>query len=98
MHFWTPFALIPYPWRLSSMAKFRFGYTYTLLLALKLGLAGMAALGTAGLAMAAREGPGGRRRSGWIRALGWLNLAVGLGLAYVAVALLLVHEGVDHAL
>lgn len=91
---WTPFSLVPFPSRLSLMEHFRFGYTYTLLFTTKLGLAGLALLGTAGLALAARH-PGAR---GWARSFGWLNLAVGLALAYVAVALLLVHEGVDHAL
>jgi hypothetical protein len=93
---WTPFTVVPYPWRLSPMADFRFGYTYTLLLAVKLCLAVLAVAGTAALAIAANRGVG--RRFSIVRALGWINLAIGLVLAYVAVALLLVHEGVDHAL
>lgn len=93
---WTPFTVVPYPWRLSAMAAFRFGYTYTLLLAVKLGLVVLAVTGTAALGILAHRGMA-RRRSA-VRALGWINLAIGLLLAYVAVALLLVHEGVDHAL
>jgi hypothetical protein len=93
---WTPFAVVPYPWRLSAMANFRFGHTYTLLLALKLALAILATTGTAGLTVALRRPPDGRsRRTG---ALAALNVAVGLVLAYLTIALLLVHEGVDHAL
>jgi hypothetical protein len=95
---WTPFSVTPYPWQLSTMATFRFGFTYTLVLAVKLGLALVALLGTVALDMAARRAsarPGGTR---WVRGLGWLNVAIGLALAYAAITLLLVHEGVDHAL
>lgn len=92
---WVPFTVVPYPWRLSAMADFRFGYTYTLLLAIKLGVAALAVAGTAALTLVARRGA---ERGGAIRALGWINLAIGLLLAYVVIALLLVHEGVDHAL
>lgn len=93
---WTPFTVVPYPWRLSAMANFRFGYTYTLLLAVKLGLALLAAAGTAALAIVAHRGVGSGGSA--VRALGWVNLVIGLVLAYFALALLLVHEGVDHAL
>lgn len=97
---WTPFSLVPYPWpwRLSLMEHFRFGSTYTLLLTAKLGLAGLGLLGTTGLTLAARQDAVAGRRKKWIWGFGWLIVAVGLALAYVVVALLLVHEGVDHAL
>lgn len=91
---WTPFAVAPYPWRLSAMVDFRFGHTYTLLMALKLSLVALLILGTAGLTAAARRPL--LRRTSW--ALAALNVAAGFVLAYVTVALLLVHEGVDHAL
>ena len=93
---WTPFAVVPYPWRLSVMADFRFGYTYTLLLAVKLVLAVLVTAGTAGLAVALHRPPDGRSRSTGVLAA--LNVALGLVLAYLTIALLLVHEGVDHAL
>jgi len=93
---WTPFTVVPYPWRLATMADFRFGYSYTLLLAVKLGLAVLALSGTAALAIVVNRGVGQRLLV--LRLLEWTNLAVGLVLAYVVVALLLVHEGVDHAL
>jgi len=95
---WTPFSLVPFPSRLPEMQHFRFGYTYTLLLTAKLALAGLAFAGTLGLTLAARcQAPGGRGGA-WVRRFAWLNLAAGLALAYVAMALLLVHEAVDHAL
>lgn len=93
---WVPFTVVPYPWRLSAMRDFRFGYTYTLLLAIKLGLAALAVAGTVALGIAAHRGVG--RRGSAVRVLEWIILAIGLLLAYVAVALLLVHEGVDHGL
>ncbi len=93
---WVPFTVVPYPWRLSAVADFRFGYTYTLLLTAKLGLAALAAAGTAVLGIVAHRGV--ERRGSAVRALGWINFVIGLLLAYVVIALLLVHEGVDHAL
>lgn len=95
---WTPFSLVPFPWRLSLMEHFRFGYTYTLLLTAKLALTGLGLAGTVGLTLAARRQALGERGSAWVRPLGLLNLAVGFVVAYVVLALLLVHEGVDHAL
>lgn len=94
---WTPFSVAPYPWRLSLMEHFRFGYIYTLLLTAKLGLAGLGLLATAGLTFAARQLAIGGRGSTRVRLFGWLSLTVGLTLTYVVLALLLVHEGVDHA-
>lgn len=90
---WTPFAVVPLPWRLGAISHFRFGYTYTALLTAKLALAAVAAAGTVGLSLLVRGA--GRR---WVRVVAGVNLAVGLALAYTAAALLLVHEGVDHAL
>lgn len=95
---WTPFSVVPIPSRLPLMEHYRFGYTYTLLLTAKLALAGLGLLGTAGLTLAARRRATGEGGTAWLRRFGWLNLATGLALAYVAAALLLVHEGVDHAL
>jgi hypothetical protein len=95
---WTPFALTPFPWRLSSMADFRFGYTYTLVLAIKLGLAGLVLLGALAITVAARKALPGPAAGRALRILHLFNLLVGLALAYMAVTLLLVHEGVDHAL
>lgn len=95
---WVPFATTPYPWRLSEMAHFRFGWTYTALFTTKLALAATATLCTVVLSVVVvRSAPGKQagRRPRWVVAL---NLIIGLALAYVAVAMLLVHEGVDHAL
>ena len=98
IRFWTPFAVVPYPWRLASMAQFRFGFTYTLVLTIKLALATLAMLGTVSLSLVASRVAWRSPGVVWVRALSWANVVVGLVLAYMAVALLLVHEFVDHAL
>lgn len=95
---WTPFTVTPLPWRLAEMTRFRFGYTYTVLLTLKLALAGAGTLATIALSVATRRAAGGTMRPSIIRALQGAHLTIGLLLAYVAMAMLLVHEGVDHAL
>lgn len=95
---WTPFAVAPLPWRLEAMGHFRFGYTYTALLTPKLALAAVAGLGTLGLGLLVRGDPPHGRGARWVRVVAVINFVVGLVLAYTAVALLLVHEGVDHAL
>lgn len=95
---WVPFATAPYPWRLSEMAHFRFGWTYTVLFTAKLALAAIATLGTVALSVVLVRSVPGKQASRWPRWTAALNFIVGLALAYVAVAMLLVHEGVDHAL
>ena len=95
---WVPFATTPYPWRLSEMAHFRFGWTYTVLFTAKLALAAIAALGTVALSVLLVRSAPGKQASRWPRWIAGLSFVVGLALAYVAVAMLLVHEGVDHAL
>ena len=97
---WVPFAVLPLPSNLEALRHFRFGVTYTHLFTAKLAVAGAILLATAGLTLLARRAalapdrPSGRLP----RALFALNLALGLLLAYLVVMLLLVHEGVDHAL
>lgn len=95
---WTPFSVVPYPWRIAEMQQFRFGFTYTAVLGVKLGLALLALTGTVVMTLAARRRAAGRAASTWIRASAWANVLIGLALAYAAMTLLLVHEGVDHAL
>lgn len=95
---WTPFSVVPYPWRITEMRRFNFGFTYTLVLSVKLGLALLALIGTVVMTVAARRRAERHDVRMWIRVSAWVNVLVGLALAYVAMALLLVHEGVDHAL
>jgi hypothetical protein len=94
----TPFSTVPYPWRLTEMQQFRFGFTYALVLAVKLGLVLLALTATVMLMVTARRSTERRGARAWIRGSAWVNVLTGLALAYTAMALLLVHEGVDHAL
>jgi hypothetical protein len=96
----TPFALPPYVWNVGVLHHVRFGETYTLLMAIKqglvVGIVGVTGLLTLWHRAAVRRGDlakGATNR--WLHAA---NLAMGLAIAWVMIMLLLVHEGVDHAL
>lgn len=94
---WTPFALVPLPWRLDRMTRFRFGYTYTAVLAIKLALGGLGVLTTILLTRLSRPAVADRSPRA-LRVAQGAHVVIALGLGYVAMALLLVHEFVDHAL
>lgn len=96
----TPFAVSPYVWNVGVLHHVRFGWTYTLLMAIKhglvLGIVGVTGRLTLWHRAAVRRGDlakGATNR--WLHAA---NLALGLAIAWVMIMLLLVHEGVDHAL
>lgn len=93
---WVPFTALPLPPNLGVLSHFRFGATYTLLLAAKLAVAGAILAVTAGLSLLARRAS--QEAAGRARGLLALNLALGFLLAYLVMMLLLVHEGVDHVL
>ncbi|MBI3079655.1 MAG: hypothetical protein HYY85_22115 [Deltaproteobacteria bacterium] len=98
---WVPLTPLPLPFNLEALRRLRFGLAYMWLLLAKLAV-GAAVLGvTAALSSwATRRGPlaDGKGPNGLPRRLLGLNLALGLLLAYLAVMLLLVHEGIDHVL
>lgn len=96
----TPFALPPYLWNLEALHHIRFGWTYTVLMSIKhglvLGVVGMTGLLTLRYRASVRRGDLAKEVTNrWCHAA---NLALGLVLAWVMIMLLLVHEGVDHAL
>ena len=93
---WVPFATWPLPWNLEALRALRFGVTYARLFAAKLAVAGAILLVTAGFTLLARRPD--PRAAGLAKSLLALNLALGFLLAYLVMMLLLVHEGVDHAL
>lgn len=93
---WVPFAALPLPWNLGGLRHFRFGVTYTSLLAAKLAVAGAILAVTAWLWVLSRRAS--HPAAGLARGLLALNIALGFALAYLAMMLLLVHEGIDHAL
>jgi hypothetical protein len=96
----TPFALPPYIWNLEALHHVPFGWTYTVLMAIKhglvLGIVGVTGLLTLRYRATARGKDVIKGTTG--RGLYAANLAMGLAIAWVMIMLLLVHEGVDHAL
>jgi hypothetical protein len=95
-----PFTLPPYIWNLEALHHVPFGWMYTVLMAMKHGLV-LAVVGVTGLltlryrATARGEDVSKGTMGRWLYAA---NLAMGLAIAWVMIMLLLVHEGVDHAL
>jgi hypothetical protein len=96
----TPFALPPYLWNMEALHHIRFGRTYTVLMSIKHGLV-LGVVGVTGLltwryqAIVRRGDMVKQATNRWFHAA---NLALGLAIAWVMIMLLLVHEGVDHAL
>ncbi len=96
----TPFALPPYLWNLEALHHIRFGWTYTVLMSIKhglvLGVVAVTGLLTLQYRRVVYQGDISKAvTSGWLHAA---NLAMGLAIAWIMLMLLLVHEGVDHAL
>jgi hypothetical protein len=96
----TPFALAPYVWNLEILHHVPFGWSYTVLMAVKhglvLGIVVITGLLTLRYRAARRRGDLAKgATSRWPHAA---NLVAGLAIAWVMMMLLLVHEGVDHAL
>jgi len=93
---WTPFDLPPYIWNLSELSPIRFGRSYTLFLAAKhlMVVAAMAFLIVWTIRYLRDEGM--KQRS--IRPLAAVSLLLGLAIGYMMMIVLLLHEGVDHAL
>jgi hypothetical protein len=96
----TPFALPAYVWNLESLHHVPFGWTYTLLMAVKHGLVagivGVTGLMTLRYRATVRRGDVSKGMlDRWFNAA---TLAMGLAIAWLMIMLLLVHEGVDHAL
>lgn len=96
---WTPFSVPPYLWNLDALSHVRFGRTYTLLLAGKHVMALSLAALAAGASVFWWRLPPERRVSAPVpRFFLWGFLLLALAAAYVMVMVLLIHEGVDHAL
>ena len=93
MGFSTPFATAPYLFNLEELSNFRFGRTYTLLMGMKQALVVLALTTTAGMTYMAFK-----NEVKDDKLLVGINLILGLSIAYVIIAILLVHEGVDHVL
>lgn len=96
---WTPFYLSPYMWNLNDLSFIRFGRSYTFLMTIKHILVIFATLltliVTTGHLRFREEETIGRSH---LRHLLAMNLLLGLIVGYIMIIVLLIHEGVDHAL
>lgn len=93
---WTPFYLQPYIWDLSELSSIRFGRSYTLFMAAKHLLVVTAILLLIVWTIRYLRGEGTKYLS--VRALAGVSFLLGLAIAYIMMIVLLLHEGVDHAL
>lgn len=93
---WTPFYLGPYAWNLSHLSEVRFGRSYTLFMAAKhlVVIATLTLLTVWTIRYLRTEGT--KHLS--VRALAAVSLLLGLAVGYIMIIILLLHEGVDHAL
>ncbi len=93
---WTPFSLPPYIWNISGLSPIRFGRSYTLFMAAKhlLIVASLALL----IVWTVRylRNKGAKDLS--VQPLVAVSLLLGLATGYIMMIVLLLHEGVDHAL
>ena len=93
---WTPFYLAPYVWNLAELARIRFGRSYTLFMAAKHLMVGAALVLLIAWTIRYLRVEGIRQLS--IQPLAAVSLLLGLTMAYMMMIILLLHEGVDHAL
>lgn len=96
---WTPFFVSPYFWKLPALSPIRFGASYTVFMAVK------HALVFAVIALIARQtyDYAKVRRGDTYGTLSFrpyylMETILGLAIAYIMIIVLLLHEGVDHAL
>lgn len=96
---WTPFYLAPYVWNLHALSHLRFGKSYTLFMATKHILVIVAASLMAVVTVRyLRLHKGAESAQAEIQLLAVVSLLLGLAIAYIMMIVLLLHEGVDHAL
>ena len=96
MERWTPFYLPPYIWNLSELSSIRFGRSYTLFMAAKhfMVILTMTLL----MVWTIRHLRTEKTKHLSLRPLAAVSLLLGLTIAYIMMIILLLHEGVDHAL
>jgi hypothetical protein len=94
MERWAPFQPAPYIWNLEVLSHLRFGRLYTLLMAVKHGwfliIVGLLLTATV---LHRRRGPDFS-----VRGYALAGAVAALAISYIMMMVLLVHEGVDHAL
>jgi hypothetical protein len=97
---WTPFDVPSYFWNFEHLSHIRFGRTYARFMAAKHVLVLAAIILMAIWTVRYRSGL--RRKNGTadvaVRFLAGATLCIGLVIGYIMMIILLLHEGVDHAL
>jgi len=95
---WTPFEPAPYIWNLAALSHIRFGRTYSLFMAAKrsliFGVVALISLQTYQYFKVSRT----TERFVSSRPYFIIEAFLGLAIAYIMMIVLLLHEGVDHAL
>ena len=98
MERWTPFYISPYVWNLTALAHIRFGASYTVFMAVKhilvLFVLALIASQTYRFLKLGRN----MESSVSFRPYFVIQTVLGLAIAYIMIIVLLLHEGVDHAL
>ena len=99
MQRWTPFYLPPYVWNLDGLSGIRFGRSYTLFMGTKHFLV-MAAISLITIAtvqyLKSRTTLGTNPFN--LQPFAAMSLLLALATAYIMIIVLLLHEGIDHAL
>jgi hypothetical protein len=100
MRLWTPFDVPPYVWNLTHLSQMRFGRSYALFMAGKHLLVLLAA--SLMIAWTVRYWKNSRRKDESenvaVRSLAGVTLCIGLVIGYIMIIMLLLLEGIDHAL
>jgi hypothetical protein len=92
---WTPFDVPPYFWNLDHLSHIRFGRSYALFMAGKHVFVLMAIILMVIWTVRYRSSS---RRNLSVHSLAGVTLCIGLVIGYIMMIILLLHEGVDHAL
>ena len=93
---WTAFYLPPYIWNLSELTPIRFGKSYTLFMAGKHLLVIVSLTLLIVWTFRYSRNKGAKHLS--VQPLAAVSLLLGLAIGYIMMIVLLLHEGVDHAL
>lgn len=99
MQRWTPFYLPPYVWNLDGLSGIRFGRSYTLFMATKHVLVGLAISLVVFMTVRYQRFRSKLETKVFnLKPLVTVSLLIGLAIAYIMMIVLLLHEGIDHAL
>ena len=100
MRRWTPFDVPPYFWNLDHLSHIRFGRSYALFMVAKhaLVIVGIALMTIWTVRCWRRSHGQNGTVEVAVRSLAGVTLCIGLVIGYIMMIILLLHEGIDHAL